>query len=575
MPKSLRYRVLLLFAVLAVGPLLALGVLDYVRARHAVERIVLEQTDQRAKRAAQLLLDRYALVESDAILLGDNAETQRLLAALPSGDAARIAAARIQVDTFVKTIWANARHAYRSIELRDERGAVLLRMAADSPSTGDVRDAGLPPFERPIVPSAGGKTTGTVVLEPLGPTMLPSSLGALSFGRSGYLLIVDSAARHVVYDSREPAAGMSATSVSVLLAERITALGTAQSASLQYMEHDSVRIASVERVAGAGWTVLSAAALPEFTSGLADARLRDLALVVAIAIAAALVFIVLMGRVTRPLEELTRAAGAVGQGDLSPQLPAASDDEVGTLSGAFDHMLQRVRSMMLEIEVSRQLAVLGEFSAQLSHEIRNPLTSLKLNLQGLARDVRRRSLPERASLPLETCLREVNRLDHVVRGVLELAKPRSTERQSCNIHPLVKRVLDLHAAQLKENDIFVIRELFADRDAVCGDEEQLVSLVTNLVINAIEAQPNGGHLLVRTRVDGANLEVMLADDGAGVSAEIAGRIFRPFVSDKPSGTGLGLAMALNVARDHGGALSLTLAPDGYSGACFLVKLPLS
>src|ERR1044071_7901304 len=98
--------------------------------------------------------------------------------------------------------------------------------------------------------------------------------------------------------------------------------------------------------------------------------------------------------------------------------------------------------MMREIEVSRQLAVLGEFSAQLSHEIRNPLTSVKLNLQGLARDIRRGKLSQHASPPVETCLREVNRLDGVVRGVLELARPRELSPAPVSAHALLDRVVD-------------------------------------------------------------------------------------------------------------------------------------
>ena len=95
---------------------------------------------------------------------------------------------------------------------------------------------------------------------------------------------------------------------------------------------------------------------------------------------------------------------------------------MGTLSDAFADMTKRIRSMMREIEVSRQLAVLGEFAAQLSHEVRNPLPSLKLDLQGLQRQVRSGALPLSAEAPVASSLREVNRLDTVVRGVLELAR---------------------------------------------------------------------------------------------------------------------------------------------------------
>jgi signal transduction histidine kinase len=297
--------------------------------------------------------------------------------------------------------------------------------------------------------------------------------------------------------------------------------------------------------------------------------------ILAIATAVTVAFTVVIAKGTRPLERLTAAAGEVAEGNLSPTLPRGGGDEVGTLSTAFDHMLGRVRSMMREVEVSRQLAVLGEFSAQLSHEIRNPLTSLKLNLQGLARDVRRGKLPESASQPLETCLREVHRLDNVVRGVLELAKPRESTRAPVAVHALLERVVDLHASRLSDHDIVVTRELRADHDVVEGAETQLVGMLTNLLVNAADAQPHGGRIHLRTSSGDSRIEIVIADDGPGVPPHLAEDIFRPFVTGRATGTGLGLPMALAVARDHGGTLDLVPSPGTLRGAAFRVTLPLA
>lgn len=573
--KSLRHRVLLLFAILAVGPLLALGLLDDIHARRAVERIIVARTDASARRAVELILDRYALVESDALLLSDNAETQGLFALLAGGDSTRIAAARVSADTFVRTVWAQTGNSYRSLELRDARGAVLLQQTAGNDFTAYGTEDTLPPVVRPIVHADSRERLGNVALHPRASTLLPAQLSGLGFGRSGYLLVIDSSAQRVLYDSRRPGLNVSVEEALGSAAAGGLSASRAGGDVVRYVERDSARLASAELIVGLGWTVLSSAAIPEFTAGVTNTRILDLALVIALATGVAVAFTVLVGRTTRSLEHLTLAAGAVGRGDLAPRLPPASEDEVGTLSRAFDQMLGRIRTMLREIEVGRQLAVLGEFSAQLSHEIRNPLTSLKLNLQGLARDVRRGNLPERAGAPLDTCLREVNRLDGVVRGVLELARPRSTVPVACSVHALLERVVGVHTAQLEASGITTVRELGASRDMVTGDAEQLVSLFTNLVVNAIDAQPGGGRLLLRTRSDGARIDVLVADDGPGAPVELADRIFRPFVSGKPTGTGLGLPMALNAAREHGGSLELAGTPEGYAGAAFRVTLPLT
>lgn len=572
--KSLRHRVLLLFSILAVGPLLALGLLDDVHARRAVERIIIARTEASAKRAAELILDRYALVESDALLLSSNAETRGLFAVLVGGDSTRIATALASADTFVRTVWARNGSSYRSLEVRDARGTILLRTASDTNAGAYFNEDTLPPVVRPIVQDGAGRQRGSVVLHPRMITLLPAQLSGMGFGQSGYLLVIDSSAQRVLYDSRRP--GLTAPAEQAI-GPAATGLAVSHQGgrTVRYAERDSTRLASAALVDELGWTVLSSTAIPEFTAGVTSTRLRDLALVIALAAGVAIAFTVLVGRSTRSLEQLTLAAGAVGRGDLAPRLPPASEDEVGTLSAAFDQMLGRIRTMVREIEVSRQLAVLGEFSAQLSHEIRNPLTSLKLNLQGLARDVRRGNLPERAGVPLDTCLREVNRLDHVVRGVLELARPRSTDRAACGVHALLERVLGVHAAQLEASGITVICEFGASRDTVTGDAEQLVGLFTNLVVNAIDAQSAGGRLLLCTDSDDAQMRIIVADDGPGISATLVGRIFRPFVSGKATGTGLGLPMALTTAREHGGSLALTGTPKGLAGAAFLVTLPLA
>ena len=498
-----------------------------------------------------------------------------LFARIAAGDSMHIAATRASTDRFIRTVWEHAGSSYQSLEMRDARGSLVFRLAADSDVATANGDDTLPPMVQPITQTGSRRLLGSVVLRPLGRAVLPAQLSGLAFGRSGYVLVTDSSAKRVLYDSRRPANSASVIEVLGPIAAAELAAARGGGRVVQYGERDSVRLATADVAEGPRWMVLSSAAISEFTDGLDGTRVLDLALVIAIAVGVALAFTILIGRTTRSLEQLTVVAGAVGHGDLAPRLPVASDDEIGTLTSAFDHMLGRIRKMMREIEVSRQLAVLGEFSAQLSHEVRNPLTSLKLNLQGLSRDVRRGSLPAQAGPPLDTCLREVNRLDGVVRGVLELARPRTTVRAACSVHALLDRVVDVHAARLAAAGITVLRQLDASGDIVCGDAEQLVGLFTNLVVNAIDAQPQGGRLMLRTRSNGTHLDVEVADDGPGPPAELADRIFRPFVSGKPTGTGLGLPMALNAARDHEGTLELISPLAGFVGATFRVTLPLA
>jgi signal transduction histidine kinase len=293
----------------------------------------------------------------------------------------------------------------------------------------------------------------------------------------------------------------------------------------------------------------------------------------------AVLFVIFIGRATRSLEELTRAAAAVGRGDLSPTLPRAGPDEVGTLSDAFADMTKRVRSMMREIEVSRQLAVLGEFAAQLSHEVRNPLTSLKLDLQGLQRQVRSGALPPSAEAPVASSLREVNRLDTVVRGVLELARQSGAGHRPFCLDEVIDHSVAALRAQLEQRNVAVERPQHRESTQLIGDPELLSGMLMNLLINAAEAQPHGGRVgvssVTRRAGDGGEwVDVTIADDGPGVAADLRHDVFRPFYTSRHDGTGLGLALALRTARDHGGHIACDAAADGFRGAAFIVSLPI-
>jgi len=351
------------------------------------------------------------------------------------------------------------------------------------------------------------------------------------------------------------------------------------SGTLVYTAHDSLRIASYVSLESPPWTVLSSTALDEFAEPFARARRSDVVVLGILISVVAVLFVIFIGRATRSLEELTRAATAVGRGDLSPTLPSAGRDEVGTLSEAFGDMTKRIRSMMREIEVSRQLAVLGEFAAQLSHEVRNPLTSLKLDLQGLQRQIRSGALPPSAEAPVASSLREVNRLDSVVRGVLELARQSSSGHRAYFLDEVIDHSLAALRAQLEQRNIVVERQQNRESTQLIGDPELLSGMLMNLLINAAEAQPDGGRVgvssVTRRADDGAEwVDVIIADDGPGVAAAQRHDVFRPFYTSRHDGTGLGLALALRTAREHGGHIACDATADGFRGAAFTVSLPI-
>jgi two-component system NtrC family sensor kinase len=344
-----------------------------------------------------------------------------------------------------------------------------------------------------------------------------------------------------------------------------------------YREADTTRVAVFASLEEPSWTVLASGATAEFASPFTRMRLINLAMVLAVALLVTVSFTLFSRRETRSLTALTAAADQVGAGNFEPDLPFAGSGEVGKLNAAFGLMVDKVRTMLRQIESSRHLAAIGEFSAHVSHEIRNPLTSLKLNLQGLERDVQSGHIPADCARPVEICLREIQRLDEVAGGVLSLGRPRSREPEPCSVHSLLHDSIDIVGAQLSEQGVAVEKVFDADVDTVEADSEALKAAFLNLLLNAAEAMPDGGNLRISTSgsESATRLEIRIADDGPGIPPDLRERVFRPFVSTKSGGTGLGLPLAQRAIEEHGGQLTLAPEPRAGHGTEFLIDLPLS
>jgi signal transduction histidine kinase len=318
----------------------------------------------------------------------------------------------------------------------------------------------------------------------------------------------------------------------------------------------------------------------EFSAPFARAQVLNLVLFLAVALIIWFGFLLMAGRLTRSLTALTDAADQVAQGDLDPALPRPGPDEVGKLTGAFGFMLQRIREMLKRIRENRHMAAVGSFASQLSHEIRNPLTSVKLNLQSLQRGVEAGEVQESHAEAVEICLKEVKRLEGVVKGVLSLARTAPPRADPCSVHAALDSALRALTPQFEAGGIHREVDLGADSDTVIGDAKRLTGAFMNLLLNAIEAMPGGGRLGVTAElVEGASLgsmiRIRIEDEGPGVPEKERDKIFDPFFSTKESGTGFGLALAQQTMEEHHGRLALEDSSGADSGAVFLVDLPLA
>ena len=579
---SLRTRLLSLFAALAVVPIVALSIFDYFRSMEAVRRLIADQTSQIAERAALRLRDNLELVVADLRLLADNAETARLYDAWIRRDSVAVANSRPVFRTYLGQAWRVMDQRLTAVTFQDSLGKLLDRLGAGGPEG----DFGVPTFDLagtaptvsvPVRTEDRGATIGRVVATVRMDALMPAALMETSVGHHGYTIVADSAGR-AVYDRL---GALLARGIPALenLPDRPRADSEPAITIVKYVEDDTQRIASVASVPGSALVVVSSGAVDEFAQSFARVRLVNLLLALLLATAVASAFVIITRRITRPLDTLTAAAREVGRGNFSPRLPSADTDDVGRLSAAFATMSGRIDQMVAEVESSRQMAAVGSFSRQIAHEIRNPLTSIKLNLQGLERDARAGVLLPDMPRTLEICLEEIHRLERVVRGVLALGRAPTSDRRVVSIQQVLTRALDVMRPQLTQQRIALHAAAAGDDLLVMADQEQLVAMFLNLVVNAAEAMPDGGSLQVDVeRVDEGDValgRITIADTGPGIPADQRSRVFEPFFTTKSEGSGLGLAVAARDAEAHNGRLVLLNGEGRMSGATFVVELPLT
>jgi signal transduction histidine kinase len=228
-----------------------------------------------------------------------------------------------------------------------------------------------------------------------------------------------------------------------------------------------------------------------------------------------------------------------------------------------------LRQTFAQLLQTEKLASLGELSAGLVHEIRNPLAGIKGAVEILAEELAPNS-PRREFAALAQ--REIDRLDKLVNEFLSFARPAQLAQTPADVNGIVRSVAALLEQPAAAQNVAFRQELAMDLPLVTVDAEQVKQVMLNLALNALQAMPDGGIITFRTASQADFLTLEVEDEGGGVAPAIAGRIFDPFFTTKEKGVGLGLSVAHRIAAQHGGALTLANVPHG---AIFQLNLPAS
>jgi len=270
----------------------------------------------------------------------------------------------------------------------------------------------------------------------------------------------------------------------------------------------------------------------------------------------------------RPVNRLTAASGRVAAGDLSPPKLPEGRNELGRLSAAFNTMVDDLSRHERELLQAERLAAVGRLAAGVVHEMRNPLSALKMNLGALAR---REDLSEIEREQLAIARAQGDRLERMLDELLDYSRPLELRRQSLDLHELLVQCAEQVQAEASEAGVELrVEDGGAKFD---GDSEILLRALVNLTANAVQASKSGAQVRLSASTESERVILEVVDQGRGMSEREKQRLFDPFYTTREDGTGLGMSNARKCVEAHGGRLEVQ--SDEGRGTVARIILPLT
>jgi len=295
--------------------------------------------------------------------------------------------------------------------------------------------------------------------------------------------------------------------------------------------------------------------------------------IAAAALGGILLWFSLAQRFRRPMRDVLSGIRRVASGDLKHRIPMRTRDEFGELAGSFNAMSEQLAEIQQRLIQSERLISMGKLAAGVAHEINNPLTGILAYAEDLKEDAEP-SDPRRKDY--EVIVHEALRCRQIVRSLLDFARQDASLFVRVLAGDLIEKAWNVLARQAAFRNIVVERRIEEGLPAIEVDPTQIQQVLVNLIVNAQQAMPEGGTIVLAAgrSEEGNQVEFLVKDQGHGISKEIRSRIFEPFFSTKGGATeGLGLAVCFGIVHQHGGTIDFHSEPG--SGTTFRVLIPFA
>jgi len=604
--NSLQFRVAVVFLLLAAVPLGIVGVFSVRTADRLIAGIVSNQLENMAAEKQDLLERWIAERKADVAVVAGSAAVQSLDPA--------------QIRPYL-TLVQDRYGVYKRFVVCDRRGKTVFDTAG--PAGAISREAcwreaighgtylsGVslePGGEESVfriaepVPAADGAPQGAVCAT-VTTRAINERVLSVSLGQTGECYLVDRDGYFLAH--REP---WRVLKENIAQSESFTNLAGATPADRIYTDYRGIAVLGASRpVRGTPWYLVVEQDRDEAFESYYG-MVENIALVMAITVVGAIVLSwVMASHVTSPIRALSAAAEALSRGDFQNALAARSvrrSDEIGVLDAAFRHMAgqlsdrharlqqriglteeelrkseDKLRKSMEGAARSERLVSLGRLASGVAHEVRTPLTSLKLYLQSLREDL---AGSKEQTEDFEVAMRQVRRMESTINHFLDFARPREPALADVDLERLVEDALVVVQPRANEQDVEVVRSVAPDLPTLRGDVRQLGEALVNLLVNALDVMPDGGRLTISVAPhqeepaadDRRWLRIDVADTGPGIREVDMERLFEPFFTTKAAGSGLGLAIVQGTAERHGGKVKVQSRVD--EGTTFSMLLPAS
>ena len=295
------------------------------------------------------------------------------------------------------------------------------------------------------------------------------------------------------------------------------------------------------------------------TADIAMTKRRSAITIVLIAVSGIFLVAIIGGiiasNITAPVKQLVNVTQKIATGDLSAEALVNTRDEIGILANSFNQMTRELKISRDKLIQSEKLAAVGQIAAGVAHEIRNPLTSMKMIVQLLKR---RSQDDENSKKQIQVVLDEINRLEIIINGLLDFARPMQLSLKPVNVADIIDDVLNIMIADLSHRKIELEKNIEENLRKVMLDADRMKQVFMNLILNSMQAMPDGGKLIIKCYNDENNKKVLveIRDTGLGMSKETLNNAFEPFFSTKAGGIGLGLSNVKKIIEQHGGSIHL-------------------